>query len=135
MMIDAARHGGSVPKADFERLQRSGVEPTISENALAKALASDADDVWLATGHVLDASTDPLLASLQAATPTPIHGGLPVLDEDLRWPGTRVHLMGGYGALTLGPASRNLWGARHGAARIVEALGVSRPPRRPRRAR
>lgn len=129
-LIDRARGGGSVPAGDLERLVRSAVERIVDAEAAALALSGGADDIWFATGHRLDASTDPLLDHLRVAAPTPIHDGLPCLDDDLRWPGTDVHLMGGYAALALGPAARNLWGARRAAERIVRTVSLeSAPPR------
>jgi cation diffusion facilitator CzcD-associated flavoprotein CzcO len=122
VLIDQARGGGSVPAGDLERLARSPVEHLIDAEAVAFALAGAAEEIWFPTGHRLDATTDPLLAQLRTAAPTPIHDGLPCLDEDLRWPGTDVHLMGGYAALTLGPAARNLWGARWAAGRIADSI-------------
>ena len=125
-LIDAARGGGSVPDGDLNRLAASAVHAVVDTEAAAVAMAGEADEVWFATGHRLDATSDPLLADLASLFPTPIHDGLPCLLEDLRWPGSQVHLMGGYVALTLGPASRNLWGARWAAQRIADGqLGYS----------
>lgn len=121
-MIDRARGGGSAPPGDLARLAASAVEQVVAPDAAAIALTGPADEVWFATGHRLDASSDPLLAELRSCAPTPILRGLPCLAEDLRWPGTDVHLMGGYAALALGPAARNLWGARWAAERIAESL-------------
>lgn len=129
-LIDRARGGGSVPAGDLARLRSSTVVHLVDPDAAACALAGDADELWFATGHQLDAAADPLLAELRAAHPVAIHGGLPELDRDLRWPGTPVHLMGGYAALVLGPAARNLWGARQAAQRIAASIHptTSRPP-------
>jgi hypothetical protein len=134
-LIDEARGGGSVPVGDLDRLRTSEVEVRIDPRAAEHALCGDADEVWLATGHELDAAADPVLAPLRERCPTPIHGGLPTLDEHLAWPGTTVHLMGGYAALTLGPASRNLWGARHAADRIARVAALSGPTAPARTAR
>ena len=124
-LIDRARGGGSVPVHDLTRLRRSDVRHLVDDAAPTTALGGDADEVWFATGHQLDAAADPLLAQLRQRVPTEIHDGLPALDRDLAWPGTTVHLMGGYAALTLGPAARNLWGARQGADRIATTLAGS----------
>lgn len=134
-LIDEARGGGSVPSGDLARLDASAVEVHLDPRAAELALCGDADEVWLATGHVLDAAADPVLAALRDRCPTPIHGGLPTLDEHLAWPGTTVHLMGGYAALTLGPASRNLWGARQAAERIARVASLSGPTAPARTAR
>jgi hypothetical protein len=47
--------------------------------------------LWLATGSLVDARAEPLLAALLAALPVPLCGGMPVLQPDLvrgrvRWP-------------------------------------------------
>ncbi|MGH3589165.1 MAG: FAD-dependent oxidoreductase, partial [Pseudonocardia sp.] len=78
--------------------------------------------IWLATGTTPRLDTGSLLAQLVAVQPTEVAGGLPVLDSACRWPGTEVHLMGGLAALQLGPAARNLVGARMAAERIVPCV-------------
>ncbi|MGH3896859.1 MAG: FAD/NAD(P)-binding protein [Pseudonocardiaceae bacterium] len=75
--------------------------------------------IWLATGTVPRLDTGSLLAQVVVSRPTEVAGGLPVLDSACRWPGTEIHLMGGLAALQLGPAARNLVGARMAAERIV----------------
>lgn len=78
--------------------------------------------IWLATGTVPRLDTQALLAQIVASQPTEVAGGLPVLDSACRWPGTELHLMGGLAALQLGPAARNLVGARMAAERIVPCV-------------
>lgn len=78
--------------------------------------------IWLATGTTARADRDALLAPLIASTPTELADGLPVLDEACRWPGTEIHLMGTLAALQLGPAARNLAGARMAAERIARCI-------------
>lgn len=124
-LIDEARGGGSVPSQDLAVLRATTVEPCVSAGAVADALGSDADTVWFATGGRVDVGADPLLGDLRSAFPTPIHDGLPQLGADLSWPGAPIHLMGSYAALELGPAARNLWGARFAAARIADAIEAS----------
>jgi len=80
------------------------------------------DRIWLATGHALDVDGEPLLADVAQQRPAQIVDGLPVLDSACRWPGTRLHLMGGLAELELGPLARNLAGARMAADRIVGAI-------------
>ena len=80
------------------------------------------DRIWLATGAQLHTSNEPLLSELQATYPTEIVGGLPVLEDHLRWPGSQVFVMGGLAALRVGPTARNLSGARMASQRIVPAL-------------
>ncbi len=81
-----------------------------------------ADRIWLATGSTMDAAQHPLLQSIQQSHPTEIINGLPVLDQHLRWPGLELFISGGLAALQLGPASRNLFGGRLAAERIVPAI-------------
>lgn len=78
--------------------------------------------IWLATGTSPRLATESLLAQVIASQPTEVASGLPVLDSACRWPGTEVHLMGGLAALQLGPAARNLAGARMAAERIVPCV-------------
>ena len=111
-----------MPPGDLQRLRSSPVDQVVDEAAAASAMACGADEVWFATGHRLDASADPVLADLRAHHNTPIHDGLPQLGRHLEWPGTRIHLVGGYAALALGPAARNLWGARWASQRLLEVL-------------
>jgi len=50
-------------------------------------------------------------------------GGLPVLDNDLKWSkDCDAFIMGAYAALQLGPDAANLSGARVGAEKIVSAI-------------
>lgn len=122
-LIDAARGGGSVPQIDLDELGDADIEVRSFPRPVVAAFDGPADEVWLATGAAQDVARDPLLRPLHTEAPTAVLGGLPVLDHDLSWPGTSVHLLGGYAALALGPASRNLWGARQGAERLGAALG------------
>lgn len=121
-MIERARGGGTVPARDMAALAATAVRVTTPPDPVARAMEGTADTVWFATGGTVDASCDPLLADLRAGHPTPIHGGIPVFGPHLEWRGTNVHLVGGYAALGLGPAARNLWGSRLAAARIAEVV-------------
>ncbi len=46
--------------------------------------------IWLATGTKFDATQNPLISDIFAASPPKIINGLPVLDEHLRIPGWEV---------------------------------------------
>jgi hypothetical protein len=81
-----------------------------------------ADRLWLATGHHGGVSHHPLAAQLQHQRPIELVDDWPVLNDDLRWPRTPVHLMGALASLQLGPAARNLFGAREAAQRICRTL-------------
>jgi len=117
---------GTVPPAVLARLSRHPrvrlhVARVASRQATGVVLSDGsrlaADHVWLATGHTVDVRADPLTARLLDDVPVPVVDGLPVLDDDLSWGGTRIHLTGGLAALGVGPAARNLAGARIAAER------------------
>lgn len=82
----------------------------------------EAQRIWLATGTVPRLDIESLPAQIGVSQPTEVVGGLPVLDDACRWPGTEVHLMGSLAALQLGPAARNLVGARMAAERIAPCV-------------
>jgi NADPH-dependent 2,4-dienoyl-CoA reductase/sulfur reductase-like enzyme len=144
--IDNARGGGSVPprihrdlldcveagRIDLlERTEPVGVEDVRSELRLRldDGTSVRADAVWYATGGAVDVSRDRLCASLLAAHPVPVAGGPPVLDPDLTWPGTNVHLTGFAAALVLGPTAGNLVGHRRAAQRLAASLRGDDPDR------
>jgi hypothetical protein len=88
----------------------------------------DVDRVWLATGTQPDVAGDRLTSTLQDTHPTRLVGGWPLLEhDDLRWPGTNVHVLGRLAMLSLGPAAGNLWGARVGARRVASQIIAVRP--------
>lgn len=90
----------------------------------------DADHVWLATGHRFDVRDDVLTAGLLEQVPVPLVAGLPVLQDDLSWGGTGVHLTGGLAALSVGPTARNLVGARIAAERYTGCVAGAPLPAR-----
>lgn len=148
-MVLAARDGGSLTPAvmvQLRRLERQGrmvlcdrcaivratwtgrVWQTICDDGTERAF----DRLWLATGTTFDATLDPLLPEVLHRYPTALVGGWPALDPWCRWPGCELFITGGLAALQLGPAARNLHGARAAGDRILDALtkrGV--PPSRP----
>jgi hypothetical protein len=83
------------------------------------------DRIWVATGSQLDAQNHPLLQDVLNVYPIDCVNGLPVIDEHLRWHGCELFIMGGLAALRVGPAARNLSGARAASDRIVPALTKS----------
>lgn len=87
------------------------------------------DAVWLATGHTHDVRADPLTAGLLRRVPLALADGLPVLDDDLSWGGSAVHVTGPLTALQVGPAARNLVGARMAAERYVGCVSGQWPVR------
>ncbi|KAF5840023.1 hypothetical protein DUNSADRAFT_18060 [Dunaliella salina] len=85
-----------------------------------------AHHVWLATGSVVDVRAEPVFAGLMAATPVPVYGGMPMLQEDLRWQkDVDCFVLGAYAALRLGPGAANLMGARTAAVKVTAALKAS----------
>jgi glycine/D-amino acid oxidase-like deaminating enzyme len=99
------------------------VDPTLRPEDLggpAGYFAPPIDTIWLATGFENDILTDPLVAPVARSLDLDVHGGLPEVTEDGRLSGSPLFVMGPYAALAVGPASRNLSGARP-AARIVAA--------------
>jgi hypothetical protein len=97
--------------------------------SVVKARATEhvhADLVLLATGCAVDARDEPLFADLLAACPPPgdtFSGGLPTLDDELRWaPGVHVHLTGAWAAHQIGPDALNLMGGMSAAKRLQPLL-------------
>jgi hypothetical protein len=138
---DAVRHArrGTVPPAVLAELQadpRVRVHVgTVREVQPGTVLLDDGrllavQHAWLATGHAFDARADPLTAALLSEVPVPLVDGLPVLDDDLSWGGTAVHVSGGLTALAVGPAARNLVGARMAAERSLACVAGREPVRR-----
>jgi hypothetical protein len=144
--VDHARGGGSIParvRRDLDACVEAGtvrlrqrVEVTgVDDHGDGLALHLDdgtvehVDATWLATGGRLDVTRDPLCDCLLERDATPVVDGLPELDEDLAWPGTRVHLVGFAAALRLGPTAGNLIGHRRAALRIAAGLRGDDPAR------
>ncbi|MEH3055085.1 MAG: hypothetical protein PGN13_13980 [Patulibacter minatonensis] len=88
----------------------------------ARLAARPGAALWLATGFEQDLRRDPLTAPIVAELGTVLHGGLPEVTEGLALGAAPVHVIGPYAALGVGPACRNLAGARPAAARIAAAL-------------
>ncbi len=144
-MVREARDGGSLTPAmatQLRRLERHGQVTLYERCQVADARwLGDAwqvrcdshsvhyciahqpiDRIWLATGASLDIKAHPLLEDVLRQYPIETIGGLPVLDENLRWPGCELFLMGPWAALQVGPVARNLFGGKLAANRIVPAL-------------
>jgi hypothetical protein len=134
--IDRARGGGSIParvRREIERYVEVGSLRLLERREITGVTASAGgidvdvdggpsgtyDEVWLSTGGRIDVTADPLCAPLVERRTTPVVDGLPELDADLAWPGTRVHLAGFAAALRLGPTAGNLIGHRRAALRIA----------------
>lgn len=134
----AARDGGSITPQLADQLQQAQARGDLQLNPWCQIASARwcqgqwqlrcqdgsrhrAERLWLATGHHQGVGHHPLLRQLQEQRPLALIDDWPVLTDDLRWPGIRVHVMGGLSALQLGPAARNLFGGREAARRIGRA--------------
>jgi len=145
-LVAQARGGGAMTEeirgflAPYRRSGQLVLRPRFSPRSLDRspqgwvARASwgrrvEADRVWLCTGNRLDLRRHPLFAGLWADHPLQVYDGLPLLEDDCRWPGLPLYLMGASAALRVGPTARNFPGARQAASRIARSLtGVFVPP-------
>ncbi len=135
-LVDEARDGGTIPPRTLALLRAAADDPhtplTLREGvdvqqAVAERLAADAVPaplLWLATGFEQDLTRDPLLAPVAASLGVVVHRGLPEVDEHLRLGGAPLYVAGPYAALGVGPACRNLAGARPAAQRIASDLAA-----------
>lgn len=132
-LIDVARDGGTIPPRTLEQLRRAADDPNVPlelreavevEAAVREALGrrETAPLLWLATGYVQDIRRDPLLGPVAVALGVTVHDGLPEVGEDLRLDDSAIFVTGPYAALGVGPACRNLAGARPAAQRIAAGL-------------
>ena len=143
-MIQEARNGGSVtPKVLFKlrRLEREGKVQFLENCQITRATWNqglwDVDcnqpqgslprfhRLWLATGTDFDIRKHPLLHQVQWRYPVETVGGLPQLDDHLRWGTSQLFLMGPGTALQVGPVARNIYGGKLASQRIVPALTKS----------
>lgn len=141
-LIQQARNGGSLTPAMMSQLRqhsRNG-QLRFDENCqvvkaqwldncwLVKCSSGEehkCDRLWLATGTRLDITAQPLLTEILQSYSVLVVNGLPVLEDRLRLPSCELFLLGGLTALQVGPAARNLSGARMASERIVPALTKS----------
>lgn len=141
-LIKAARNGGSITSAAFEELQFHqstdqcrvheeveiwDAEWSAKDQAFIVELSNgdqlEVDQIWLATGSLIDIKQETLFDSIRAEYALEAFQGYPVLDQNLRWhPELDLFFIGAYASLALGPDGVNLAGARRGAFRIKEAL-------------
>ena len=144
-MIAAARHRGSVPPdvqcALWQAIAEEGLRWRQDEVArldvwgdglrlrLSTGEVLDVERLLLATGFAPERPGGPMVDGLIASASLPCADcGYPIVDAALRWrPG--IHVSGPLAELELGPASRNIAGARRAGDRIVSAIcpqGVTR---------
>eukprot|EP00967_Tisochrysis_lutea_P063312 scaffold81611_cov17-Tisochrysis_lutea.AAC.1 len=79
-------HHSAPPGSNSSRSSQGTL--SISSNSSSSCTAEDgmlhAHHVWLATGSVVDVRAEPVFSGLMAVAPVPVHGGMPMLQEDLR---------------------------------------------------
>lgn len=147
-IIKEARGGGSIPPAFWKKIQphrERGQLKMFFETVLTEAhfepSAHDQGGLWkikteppiedlpaidfiyFATGIQSDFTTLPYLQKMMADHPIDGFGGLPCLNEDLRWNDeVPLFVTGKLATLKIGPAAPNIGGARIGAERIALAL-------------
>jgi hypothetical protein len=141
-----ARNGGSVPPMYMKRLQAymdKGLTCWVGEVDYCNALAQDEAHgttailfegsvqrfhrIILACGMTPICTAHPLLAKLTLRWPIDIHGGWPLVTEDLRWseelPARNIFVVGAMAALQIGPDAGNLMGMRRAAMVVANAMG------------
>lgn len=136
-LIRKARHSGSVPpdvrrritaaitqgqiewhEADVASLEGQGTELTMR---LTTGVTVKPDRVLLATGFTGHRPGGALVDQLITSAALPCAScGYPIVDKSLRWH-PKIYVTGPLAELELGPASRNIAGARRAAERLVEA--------------
>lgn len=141
-IIDAQRHRGSVPGEVFRAARRAIASGALDwrEGAVESATggpdgitlrvagaALDVDRLVLATGFEKARPGGAMIDGLVEAAGLPCAAcGYPIVDAHLRWH-PRLFVSGPLAELELGPVARNIVGARHAAARIVERATRARP--------
>ena len=136
-LIAEARHKGSVPPDVRRALRRSIAGGQLlwhegeverfdaHRDVLALRLAThsrlEAERVLLATGFASTRPGGSMVDALIASASLPCaRCGYPIVDSALRWH-PRIHVSGPLAELELGPASRNIVGARLAGDRLVKA--------------
>jgi len=143
-LITEARHRGSVPpdvqraldeaikadhilwhdgEVDGLDVQRGGLTVRLTTGAVVEA-----QRVLLATGFSTQRPGGKMVDQLVESASLPCAScGYPIVDADLRWhPG--IYVSGPLAELELGPASRNIAGARRAGERLVKVLCTKHIP-------
>jgi cation diffusion facilitator CzcD-associated flavoprotein CzcO len=137
--VKAARNGGSLTPAILTKLRKLKAEHRLAfhEHCQIRSLVwanhewivqceggevVQCDRIWVATGSQLNIQQHPLFAQVLEKHPIDVVEGFPVLNEQLRWKGCPLYLMGGFAGLQVGPTARNLSGARMASERITAGL-------------
>ncbi|MGB0681019.1 MAG: hypothetical protein ACPGUV_15320, partial [Polyangiales bacterium] len=136
-IITAARHRGSVPPSVLRAVKQAieagritwhlaevqEVVPTPQGRRLQLSSAEDVEvaHIVLATGFAGQRPGGDMIDALIESAALPCAAcGYPIVDAALRWH-PRIHVTGPLAELELGPAARNIAGARRAAERIVAA--------------
>ncbi len=136
-LITVARHRGSVPEDVARNLRRAikaekvnwhedevahlDPEDTSLKLHLRSGGVFQVERVLLATGFRPSRPGGSLIDNLAGAASLPCAScGYPIVDKALRWH-PRVYVSGPLAELELGPAARNIAGARRAAERMVQA--------------
>lgn len=114
------------PKTDTcgdDNAAAGDVSPTAAASAASSASQIIADFIWVACGSTTDVRGDCVLSQLQSGGfPARVLGGLPVLNDDCRWPGAPLYFVGPYTALSVGAAAALPAGHRMAAEAVAAAL-------------
>ncbi len=143
--ITEARHRGSVPPDIHRALRRAISRGSLQwHESEIKALHACRDGlelrlcdgvvnverVLLATGFASHRPGGAMVDQLVTSAALPCAGcGYPIVDSALRWH-PRIYVSGPLAELELGPASRNIAGARQAGNRLVASLRSQRPTSR-----
>ena len=141
--LKEARDGGSVPPMYMKQLADSNIKTWVGQveyketddspttgtrdgvHVLFQGLPHVFDRVVLACGVTPDCTANPVLGKVVQKWPVPVHGGLPLLTEDLQW-NKKTHpnlfVVGALAALQMGPDAGNLMGLRRAATVVANAL-------------
>ncbi|RHY95466.1 hypothetical protein DYB35_002291 [Aphanomyces astaci] len=117
-------HRGNTVVTNVERIgacdDDTHLRVTLSDGSSAEEIV--VDHIILATGSDIDVTKERLFDGMRHLGAPPV-GGLPALDDELRWESDlNLFVMGGYAALQLGPTAGNLMGARSGANKLAELI-------------
>lgn len=146
-MARRARGGGSLPPEDFavmgqlltagqvthlqapvDHAKRSSNRWQVHLRHHGEIRTVAASHVVCATGGHTHARLEPLLRRCRSERPARRVRGFPVVERDLSWPGTSIHLMGPLAVIGVGPACRTVIGARIAAERLVRSWGSTPHP-------
>lgn len=141
--IDVARNRGTVPRdvlRELRHAERSGAVVVHEAKIIdARVDRHGGVELWPQAGPILRADRVVLATGFARGRPGPwldqaiarldlrcAECGYPIVDRALRWH-PRIHVSGGLAELELGPAARNVSGARMASQRLLEHLCGAQP--------